>query len=220
MNAVICWKEYRQQRAIWLALVVLGVLLTLIPGSIVSPHGIWQVIESGEAEGLGGILALVVLGYGVVCGAVLLAGEKELATLNFLDTLPRRRFALWRAKLIAGLLLTLSQVLLLAVLILSLRLGDWNMAGVFLALGVDALLWGMLGGALCRNVLVASLTGCLLMAASWAIAMVLSSRMLPEYPQQVVALVLFKCFWQHRLVWHPPSCFASRIWPAIGRHAD
>ena len=51
--------------------------------------------------------------YGLICGAMLLAGEREMGTLPFLDALPGLRRQLWRAKCLAGVLLVIAQVAVL-----------------------------------------------------------------------------------------------------------
>ena len=50
---------------------------------------------------------VVAVVYGVVAGAMLLAGDKEDGTLDFLDSLTGRRSALFARKVIAGVLLGL-----------------------------------------------------------------------------------------------------------------
>jgi hypothetical protein len=189
MNVAICWKEYRQQRAIWLLMAALGVLLLFGLISFTFPGNIWQAIANKDLEGAGAIMSLVMLAYGIVCGAMLMAAEKEERTLVFLDSLPRRRFALWRAKLLAGVLLTLGLAAFLVVVALSLR--DWHSIVLIAPFGLDALVWGMLGGVLCRNVLLACVTGIAYAAASWGVALVtLTALHMPvlETPLGLLAL--------------------------------
>ena len=47
--------------------------------------------------------------YGLICGAMLLAGERGVGTLPFLDALPGLRWRLWLAKCLAGLLLVFAK---------------------------------------------------------------------------------------------------------------
>ena len=52
---------------------------------------------------------------GAVSGAILLADEKEVGTLEFLDALPCRRRDVWAGKVVAGGLLAVGQGVVLAV---------------------------------------------------------------------------------------------------------
>ncbi len=51
--------------------------------------------------------------YGIVCGAMLLASEREGGTQSFLDSLPISRLQLWVGKVLAGALFVLCQMILL-----------------------------------------------------------------------------------------------------------
>ena len=111
--------------------------------------------------------AIVIIGtiiaYGIISGAQLLAAEKEENTLDFLDNLSCRRRPLWRSKLCAGVLLTLSQCLVMAGYFVARGFGIWQFTILMPPLTLIAFAWGLLGGALCRHVLTAILTGTALM---------------------------------------------------------
>ena len=59
---------------------------------------------------------------GAVCGAVLLADEKEVGTLEFLDTLPCRRRNLWIGKALCSAF-DLRRVQSIALALLAIALG-------------------------------------------------------------------------------------------------
>jgi hypothetical protein len=48
VNAVLLWKEYRQQRALWLAISVLAVLLVASLGVTIGRGTGWQVFQDDE----------------------------------------------------------------------------------------------------------------------------------------------------------------------------
>jgi hypothetical protein len=165
----LAWKEYRQQRLVWLALAVLAIPIVWGAGQLLSllPR------TSEEDLPLAALAALGMAGtYGLVCGALLLAGERETRTQGFLDALPRRRISLWAVKLLAGIVLALAQAVLLTVLvsILGIAAERWPPGEWFLllsAVGLEAMAYGMLGSAVCRNVLAAAGLGAVLNALSW-----------------------------------------------------
>src|SRR5262249_54939765 len=97
MTAVL-WKEYREQRVIWVTFLLAGLGFVL---------GIAPLLSTDEGAEL---LASLVLcwTYGLVCGSMLLAGEREEGTLRFLDSLPGDRWGLWQSKFFAGVVFTLS----------------------------------------------------------------------------------------------------------------
>src|SRR5205823_957061 len=69
-------------------------------GSAGSPAGMTTVTVA--------VLALAVT-YGLVCGAMMLAGEHEAGTQVFLDALTGRRGGVWLAKVLAGVPLAAAQ---------------------------------------------------------------------------------------------------------------
>ena len=178
MNQVLLWKEYRQQRAIWLVIALLGILLVLILGLAMGQGSGLDVFRDGSIRPtlITIILALGVT-YGIVCGALLLAGEKEDRTLDFLDGLAGQRGPVWRRKATAGALFTLAQGLVMAILIAVLGLGSWRTALIVLYWCLDGLAWGLLGGSLCQKVLVAVLAGIAFMASSWLLALFVNTSL-------------------------------------------
>src|SRR5262245_13775200 len=111
MMRVMLWKEYREHRTIWLAMAMVnGGILFGLP----MLEELWGLSRRDDKLlMLGPTAILLVWVYAMVCGAMLLAGEREGATLDFLDTLPVTRLRLWMLKGPIGLLLVGGQVILL-----------------------------------------------------------------------------------------------------------
>src|SRR5262249_7929292 len=110
MILTLGWKEYREHRSIWLTMVI----MTLALG-----HGLALLISAGDTgNAYIEVSALTILGmavtYGVVCGAMMFAGERENATLVFLDIFLGRRGLLWFMKFLIGVVLAVSEALAVA----------------------------------------------------------------------------------------------------------
>ncbi len=154
MFAPLLYKEYREQRSTWLALALAGagVLLgmPLLYRPVPSELPAFQAIMGIAA----GVLAW---SFGLVCGAMLLAGERETGTQDFLDTLPAGRLWLWLNKCVIGGAFVYLQLALLAGQVLLCRYfppGD-ALAGVLplLDAGMVGFAWGLLFSALSGNTL-------------------------------------------------------------------
>jgi len=167
MTAVLLWKEYRQQRAFWLVIVGLALLLVVSLGETMGRGSGWEVFQDRQVRPiLSSLVVILVMVHGLAAGALLLAGDKDDGVLVFLDSLTGRRGPLFARKVVAGVLLTLSQSLVLAGLAFGLGFGSYEM--FYLPLwGLDCLVWGFLAGALCRTALTAILVGIVLLGASW-----------------------------------------------------
>lgn len=151
MTRVLVWKELREQRAVWLALAVAGA------GCVAALHGLLS-DNRERGELLAGVLIAAAWGYGLVCGALQLAGESEEGTQVFLDTLPGSRGQLWTVKVCTGLALligftaTMGGVALAYLRVDAPERAAWFAAGItFCALFGYA--WGLLCGATASNVL-------------------------------------------------------------------
>ncbi len=84
----LAWKEYRQLRPAWIALLLLGLLLVGIGAA-----------GSGPGTGWGQDAALIVAGlFALAGGAMLVAGEREAGTDVFLDMLPTHSLRISAAK--------------------------------------------------------------------------------------------------------------------------
>jgi hypothetical protein len=177
MNHVLLWKEYRQQRAIWLAVALLGIFLVLILGLALGQGSGLEAFRDGSIRPTL-IVIILALGvtYGIVSGALLLAGEKEDHTLDFLDGLAGERGPVWHRKATAGALFTLAQAIVMSVLLAGLGLGSWRTALVVFYWCLDGLAWGLLGGSLCNKVLTAVLVGVAFMGATWLLVLFVNTN--------------------------------------------
>jgi hypothetical protein len=168
----LTWKEYREHRSIWLTMVALTGLLG---------WGVVQLNFSGTdpAGTLGVAMLALAATYGVVCGAMMFAGEKEGGTLVLLDIFLGRRDLLWFGKLCIGVVLAAAEALAVAAILHFLKYDPpgWmtRLAGiatehagplaVFARPGtgvwfavlpmvtMEALAWGLLGSSLTQRVL-------------------------------------------------------------------
>ena len=154
MISSILWKEYREHRVVWVALAVVGAALLLVLPAEMAPGGLDAHPQVREAM----FVAAAVLAwiYGVVCGGLLLAGERETGTLPFLDVLPGWRGRLWWAKCLVGVLLALAQAAVLAGASAAAGLmpawadAAWLLSWLTVA-GLFGLGWGLLFSAFGRN---------------------------------------------------------------------
>jgi hypothetical protein len=160
MMLQIAWKEYREHRSVWLAMAVIGSML------VIGPAVLLPALESSTSPQVDMVnmamaAAGAVLTYGLVCGAMMFAGEREAGTLPFLEALTGRQFSLWRAKVAAGALFCVLQGLALAGVGLAVAPGSPEidpLHGFWLLplVALDAFVWGLLASGLCRSVLTAA----------------------------------------------------------------
>jgi hypothetical protein len=176
MILTLSWKELREHRSIWLTMVVMTAILGF---------GLARIVASADVMLAASVSAMTVLGmggaYGVVCGAMMLAGEHEGGTLAFLDIFLGRRYLLWIGKFLVGIVLVLveAETVALAIYLMQQTPPSWaptliggfgggvarapglaNWASGpeiwFLILPVvtlEAFAWGLLGSSLSRRVL-------------------------------------------------------------------
>jgi hypothetical protein len=184
----LVWKEYREQRSVWLALALLGVVVLI---GLVQSLGLSGLGSTGyPGEFLGLFAVALAFTYGLVCGAMMLAGEREGRTLAFLDSLERRRAHLWIVKVGTALLLTLAQALVLAGLAGGLgaseRLGfrgGWLVLAVIC--GWVGVAWGLLGSALNRSVLAAAGVAVILLLGTAPVWLILGHLIAGHHPPDV-----------------------------------
>src|SRR5436309_2422736 len=104
MIVTLTWKELREHRAIWLTMAVMTCLIGV---------GLAKIVAAADARTAHAVTTLTVLGlaaaYGVVCGAMMFAGEHENGTLVFLDIFHGRRETLWFGKVLIGAFLAVAQ---------------------------------------------------------------------------------------------------------------
>jgi hypothetical protein len=165
MIFTLAWKELREHQSIWVTMVIMTVVLGFSLPKIVALQ------DPGLAAP---VAALTILGmaacYGVVCGAMMFAGEQEGGTLVFLDIFLGRRGLLWMGKFAIGVVLVLAQAwaVALALWLLKQEPPEWAMAIVgrdakkpdanvwflFLPLvSAEAYAWGLLGSSFAQRVL-------------------------------------------------------------------
>ena len=100
MILAIVWKEWREQRSIALAIMAFGALALVLTGQFAEPVTGQSILDAaGPRELMAPALAYLA---GIVCGAILFADEKEVGTLEFLDSMPSRRRSLWLGKVVFG----------------------------------------------------------------------------------------------------------------------
>lgn len=190
----LLWKEYREHRSIWLTMVISTSLLALV---------LVQFTSGGDASstrvGLVSI-PLMVLGmaaaYGVVCGAMMFAGEREAGTMVFLDIFSGKRDLLWLCKFAIGILLAATEALVIALIVQQLlkqppppwlptlvgqKSGEAFISGTGTAdpsywfavlplVTLEAYGWGLLGSSFTRRVLSGAAVAALMAAPVWLIA--------------------------------------------------
>jgi hypothetical protein len=172
MILTMAWKEMREHQGIWLTMVFMSVGLGL---------GLSKIVALGDANLAAPVAALTFLGlaatYGVVCGAMMFAGEHEGGTLVFLDIFLGRRGLLWMGKFAIGAVLVMTQALAVAAVLglLKQEMPHWVTAIVGRAFAVpragiapqtsvywllilpvvtlEAFAWGLLGSSLTKRVL-------------------------------------------------------------------
>jgi hypothetical protein len=149
----LAWKEYREHRAIWVA-------MTAFSGLAVGALTLWQSASlrpTAEVSLPLTAAAFLCWAYGAICGSMLLAGEDEEGTLAFLETLPAQRQQLWSTKFFAGVALVLAQALLLGTLAVGwgfLGLGSFvTGTGGIALVGLAGLGWGLFFSARGEHVL-------------------------------------------------------------------
>jgi hypothetical protein len=141
MIKALAWKEYREQRGVWLVMAAFTGLVLVVFTPWVVPDRLppWERRALFLAAG-----AILAWAYGVVCGGMLLAGEREGGTLAFLEGLPARRQQLWAAKCLTGTALVLGFAAL-AVVLTAVQFGleVWWQPAVLVLGGLSGLGWGL-----------------------------------------------------------------------------
>lgn len=212
MTMTLAWKEFREHRGIWLAMVAMAVLAGLAMGQIN--------YNPGEAPATRAITVLAMAAvYGVVCGSMMFAGEREGGTLVLLDIFLGRRGLLWLGKLLIGMLLVTTQALAVAWLLYlfkqdppdwlhkvvghSWHVGGWappnaepraSLSHWFMVLPVVALeayAWGLLCSSWTQRVLAAAGLGLVIGFPIWGILLAIPAPASLMIRLIVFSLVLF-----------------------------
>ncbi len=155
MIRAVVWKELREQGLIAAMLAVLGGGLMIAAATFADPP------QPGASPtdliaslGLGRLLTLMlIVTAGLVCGGALFAAEKEAGTMGFLEALPTTRWGLWRAKLVAGVVLVAMEVGLLMATAYFLELATGQFLARLIIYAMMAFAWGMFGSTLARTTL-------------------------------------------------------------------
>ncbi len=165
MTRALVWKELREHWAVWLSLAIVAAGGAAGLFGLLSP-------DRNRDDTITGVLWFAAWGYGLVCGALLLAGENEEGTQGFLDVLSAARRRLWGVKACTGLFLLLAQVAALgAVGLFFLARGGLPvravpcMAGLLVCGGIGYA-WGLFCGSFAKSVLTAVGWGVLLQIVS------------------------------------------------------
>jgi ABC-type transport system involved in multi-copper enzyme maturation permease subunit len=153
------WKEYREHRSVWIAMALLAVISLAVAAEALLPQGIKGASEDNVASLVGGALILTAM-YGLVCGAMMLAGERESRGMGFLEALPLSRAELWWSKCLFGLIFVLlySAVVIATGVAVGVVGPDgiappW--AVVVPLVGVETFAMGLCASTYCRTVLTA-----------------------------------------------------------------
>ncbi len=159
MIVSLFWKEYREHRSVWIAMALLAVVSLTGASEVLLPQGIKAGDEDHVATVIGGSLILTAM-YGLVCGAMMFAGERETRGMGFLEALPITRTELWWSKCFFGLVF----VLLYSFVIVGtgLLVGVLGPGGIAVPwaiilplLGVETFAMGLAASTYCRTVLTA-----------------------------------------------------------------
>ena len=160
----LVWKEYRLQRALWLAMMLLTVLLLLIV------HATLPISGNYSKETTLYLIALALPGlYAAGCGAILFAGEHEAGTYEFQRTLPVHALSVFVGKIVLALTsvaVMLGLAMELAAFLCNPQAGiplpqswcvrAWWTFGFF---GLEMFLWTTFFSLLLKRVLVAAVLG-------------------------------------------------------------
>ena len=164
----VFWKEYRQQRSLWIAMACVSLMLTLLVFEFIVGNPDFTKIQQLEtllATALG-LPALYLLG----SGAALFAGEHEAGTFEFQQSLPTGAGPVFAAKVLFALLSEAALLLPMWLLVLTLTCRPWERSGgesgIVAAWGtqlplfaLQMFVWATLFSLLLRRVLIAAVLG-------------------------------------------------------------
>jgi hypothetical protein len=155
----LVWKEYRQQRALWLAIAAAGLIFQVAVLVYCVLNGVSDLPDKVFTVALS-----VPILYSLGCGATLFAGEHEADTFSFQQSLPVAAGRVFKAKVVFALFsaLALFPVLwLLAFAMTSWKLPDANwhrqLWGGGVVATVEVLIWATLGSLVLGRVLPAAI---------------------------------------------------------------
>jgi hypothetical protein len=195
MIASLVWKEYREHRSVWLTMTLLAVVSLSTAVAVLMPQGLHGSSEDHIAGVVGAALILTAM-YGLVCGAMMLAGERETRGMPFLEALPLSRTALWWMKLLIGIAFVLIYSAMVAAVGPALGVvGPQAIPAPWLLLlplvGLEAFAWGLCASTFCRTVLTAvALAALLPLPVLWLVSGVFVAQFMQATPNALDAALL------------------------------
>jgi len=190
----VVWKEYRQQRSLWCAIMVAGVILQV---------GVMLTFVLNGQIGVTNVLFAVALGvptlYSLGCGAALFAGEHESETFPFQQALPVSGGRVFAAKLSFALVSVLALFPLLWCS--AWAIANWNLPETTLHLqlwaggciaAINVLVWAVLFSLMLRRVLPAAVISGLIATlcgfGSFALVILFGDLSRQQLDEQVMSL--------------------------------
>jgi hypothetical protein len=211
MLLTLAWKEYREHRGIWFTMIAMTGLFAL---------AIKQLALSQDPSTMIGLsmLALAAV-YGVVCGSMMLAGEREGGTLVLFDIFLGQRWKVWSGKLVLGVILAATEALAVALILYLLKqvppawietpagqggadarawIGARRAAPgpefwflVLPLVTLEAYAWGLLGSSMTKRVLTGAGLALLMGFHAWMLTLVFPAPACLIVRAMVAGLVLF-----------------------------
>ena len=210
MIGALAWKEHREHQGIWLTMAV----MTVVVG-----WGLPRIVSQGDMFILLSVSVMTILGmtvaYGVVCGAMMFAGEHEGNTMVFLDIFHARRGRLWSGKAAIGTVLAFTEGLAVALFLWSIgqetpefafglvnpgnprvfQPGNAAWFAILPIVALEAFAWGLLGSSVTRRALPGAAIGAVGASVCWMFTFcgVLELIVTVRLAAAIVALT-FSCF--------------------------
>jgi hypothetical protein len=192
MIRTLAWKEYREHQNVWIALAAATVFVLVGVTPLIAPNGVASAPHDRLVP-LVFITLFLAVTYGLVCGGLMVAGERETKTLPFLDTLPAARIWLWTTKCLMGALFALAQGLLMAAVVKVVGLADvkslpadWHWA--LPAVTLEAYAFGLFGSVFGQSVLTSIGWAAIPLSISWVAGAEMAWP--PSQP-----LIMFRIVW-------------------------
>lgn len=165
----ILWKEYRTQRAFWIAMLILAALAQVAVLVFADPG-------NERLQWLYGIALAMPAFYALGCGAILFAAEHELETYEFQKILPVTAGRLFFSKLVLPVLAVPAMIGVLWLMAALLARGhslagrdQWHLWGLWGFAAVEALAWSVFFSLLTKRPITAAILA--VATASFAIHM-------------------------------------------------
>ncbi len=210
MLLTLAWKEYREHRGIWLTMIVLTGFFAFAINQLA--------LSQDPATMIGLAMLALAAVYGVVCGSMMLAGEREGGTLVLYDIFLGRRGQVWTGKLLLGAILAVTEALAVSLILYLLKQlpPSWISAPAGLGGGeriwlgrraqgpgpgfwfsvlplvtLEAYAWGLLGSAMTKRVLTGAGLALLMGFHAWMLTLVFPAPACLIVRAMVAGLVLF-----------------------------